>query len=120
MAAVRFLKMLIMMHCIFKRGRQNQHFQSTLLGGRGSQKSTLCTLLIMLTIMDDSLVKSYNYTTNLPLLTSLTMKRKSRMGGPETTCHLRLYWLLCAPVFLVSISMPCGNAGRTKTHVRNY
>ena len=29
------------------------NFQSTLLGGRGHKKSTLCTLLIMLTIMDD-------------------------------------------------------------------
>ena len=36
-------------------GRQNQHFQSTLLGGREgvTKKSTLCTLLIMLIIMDD-------------------------------------------------------------------
>ena len=36
---------------------KNQHFQSTLLGGREgvTKKSTLCTLLKMLTIMDDPL-----------------------------------------------------------------
>ena len=39
-------------------GRQNQRFQSTLLGGREgaregvTKKCTLCTLLIMLIIMD--------------------------------------------------------------------
>ena len=33
---------------------KNQHFQGTLLGERGViKKSTLCTLLIMLTILDD-------------------------------------------------------------------
>ena len=35
-------KMLTIMHCIFIRGRQNQHLQSTLEGGRGGhKKSTL-------------------------------------------------------------------------------
>ena len=32
----------------------NQHFKSTLLGG-GTKKSTLCTLVKMMTIMDDPL-----------------------------------------------------------------
>ena len=35
-------------------GIKNQHFQSTLLGVT-KKKSTLCTLLIMLTILDDPL-----------------------------------------------------------------
>ena len=48
-----FLKMLIIefLYGVVK----NQHFQSTILGGRYSQKSTLCMLLIMLTILDDPL-----------------------------------------------------------------
>ena len=53
-AAVQFLKMSFMGHCDFEKTSQNQHFQSTLSAGRGSQKkSTLCTLLIMLTILDN-------------------------------------------------------------------
>ena len=52
------------MHCISILGPyivvKNQHFQSTLLRGRKpregiTKKSTLCTVSIMLTIMDDSL-----------------------------------------------------------------
>ena len=54
-AAVRFFKMLIIMHCIFIR----DHYKSTFSKysfereGGGHKKSTLCTLLKMLTIMDD-------------------------------------------------------------------
>ena len=44
MVAVRFFKMSIMTHCIYaNRVVKNQHFQSTLLGGRGSQKRVLCS-----------------------------------------------------------------------------
>ena len=53
-AAVPFLKMSFMGHCDFEKTSQNQHFQRTLSAGRGSQKkSTLCTLMIMLTILDN-------------------------------------------------------------------
>ena len=49
-------KMLIMMHLIFIWGRQNQHFQSTVLtfGREGgvTKNTTLYTLLIMLIRMD--------------------------------------------------------------------
>ena len=38
MVNVHFLKMTFMVHCNFKKGSQNQYFQSTLLVGRGSQK----------------------------------------------------------------------------------
>ena len=48
-----FLMFINMMHCIFIRDVKNQHFQGSLLGGKGSHKKTLCTLLIMLTILDD-------------------------------------------------------------------
>ena len=43
------------MHCNFEKGCPNQHFQNTLLVGRErvTQKSTLGTLLMMLTILDD-------------------------------------------------------------------
>ena len=53
--AIRFSKMSFMMHCHFEKRSQNQHFQSNLLVGReeGTKKSILCTLLIMLTILDD-------------------------------------------------------------------
>ena len=56
-AAVRFFKMSFMVYCDFEKGSQNQHFQSTLLVVREgfTKKSTLCTLLIMLTIVDDPL-----------------------------------------------------------------
>ena len=64
MVVVRFFKMLIMIsYGVVK----NQHVQSTLLGGReggGHKKEyhgTLCTLLIMLTIMDDTLDSVYRY-----------------------------------------------------------
>ena len=56
-AAVRFFKMLIMMHCTFIPGSPKSTFSKYLLfseGGDGvTKKSTLCTLLIMLIIMDD-------------------------------------------------------------------
>ena len=51
-------KKFFMVICDFEKGSQKQHFQSTLLVGReGSQKitCTLCTVLIMLTILDDAL-----------------------------------------------------------------
>ena len=55
-AAVCFFKLLLIVHCDFEKVSQDQQFQSTLSVGRGSQKkSTLCTLLIMLTILDDPL-----------------------------------------------------------------
>ena len=47
-----------MVHCDFENvSNLNQHFQSTLMVGREvvTQKSTLCTLLIILTIFDDPL-----------------------------------------------------------------
>ena len=49
--------MSFMVHCDFEKWSQNQHLQSTLLVGREgfTEKSTLCTLLIMLTILDDAL-----------------------------------------------------------------
>ena len=48
-----------------------QNFQSTLLGGRGhKKKSTLCTLLIMLTIMDDPLGNVHSWETCCPSLPS--------------------------------------------------
>ena len=71
-------KMLFMVHCDFEKGSQNQHFQSTLFAfkinifkvllwvskstfskysfsrkGGGHKKSAMCTLLIMLTILDN-------------------------------------------------------------------
>ena len=54
-AVVRFLKLSLMVHCHFEKGSQNQHFQNTLLEGREgvTKKSILCTLLIMLTILED-------------------------------------------------------------------
>ena len=58
-AAVCFSKMSFMLHFDFEKGQgyQNQHFQITLLVGREgvTKKSTLCTLLMMLTIIDSSL-----------------------------------------------------------------
>ena len=44
-----------MMHCDYEKRSQNQHFQSTLSVGREgvTEKSTLCTLLIMLTNLDN-------------------------------------------------------------------
>ena len=56
MATVCFFLMLIMMH--FHTGVvKNHHFQSILFGGSEgvTKMSTLCTLLIMLAIMDDPL-----------------------------------------------------------------
>ena len=40
---------------------KNKHFQSTLLGGREgiTNKSTMCMLLKMLTILDDTLALSH-------------------------------------------------------------
>ena len=58
-AAIHFKKMLFMAYGNFEKGSQNQHIKSTLLvggGGKGvTEKSTLCTLLIRLTILDDPL-----------------------------------------------------------------
>ena len=53
------LYVLIMMHCTFIPRSPKETLKSTLLGGREgvTKKSTLCTLLIMLIIMDDPLVK---------------------------------------------------------------
>ena len=47
------------MHGHFDMGIPNQHFKSTLLGGGEgvTKKSTLCTLVKMMTIMDDPLPK---------------------------------------------------------------
>ena len=60
MAAVRFLKMLIMMRCIFlsKGVVKNQHFKTTFLGENEgvTKKTILCTLFIMLIILDDPYV----------------------------------------------------------------
>ena len=44
-----------MADCDLEKGSQNQHFSSTpLVGSEGvTKKSTLCTLLIMLIILDD-------------------------------------------------------------------
>ena len=50
-AAIRLKKISFMVHCDFEKGSQNQHFQSMLFVGM----STLCTLFIMLTILDDHL-----------------------------------------------------------------
>ena len=51
------LNMSFMVHCHFEKGSKNQHFQSTILVGREgvTKTSTLCTLLIMWTILDDPL-----------------------------------------------------------------
>ena len=48
--------MSFMVNRDFQKGSQNQHFQNTLLVGREAftNKSSLCTLLIILTILDDS------------------------------------------------------------------
>ena len=45
--------MSLLEHCYFEKGSQNQHFQMDfLLGGGGvTKKSTLCMLLILLTIL---------------------------------------------------------------------
>ena len=50
-------KMSLMGHCDFEKGSQNKHFQGTLLVGREgvTKKSTLYSLLTMLTILDDPL-----------------------------------------------------------------
>ena len=56
MAAIRmFFEMLKLCIAFAHRVITNQHFKSTLLGGRDgvSKKSTLCMLLIMWTIVDD-------------------------------------------------------------------
>ena len=54
-AVARFRKMSFLVHCDFEKGSQYQHFQSYSFSreGGGHKKSTLCTLLIMLTIVDD-------------------------------------------------------------------
>ena len=56
MVVVRFLKSVDYDALYFHTGSlkivKNQHFQSSLLGGRGSQKRILCMLLIILTILD--------------------------------------------------------------------
>ena len=55
-AAIRFSKMLFIVHCCFEKGSQNQHLQSIVLVGNeggGHKKSTLCMFLI---ILDDPLV----------------------------------------------------------------
>ena len=51
-----------MMHCIFIHGRQKSTFSKYSFGREGevTKKSTLCTLLIMLTIMDDNFVMYVN------------------------------------------------------------
>ena len=50
-------KMMITMHCIFIRGSLKSTFSKYSFGREGgvTKKSTLCTLLIMLIIMDDPL-----------------------------------------------------------------
>ena len=49
MAALHFLKMSFMVHREFEKGSQNEHFKELLEGRKGvTNKSTLCTLLIML------------------------------------------------------------------------
>ena len=54
-----FFKVSFMTHFDFAKWSQNQHFLSTLLvereGGGLKKKSSLWTLLIMLTILDDPL-----------------------------------------------------------------
>ena len=61
-ADVRFLKMSFMVHCDFDNGYRNQHFQSTLLVGRerSQKESTLCTLLKMFTVLDETLYNGKN------------------------------------------------------------
>ena len=55
---LRFPTMSFIVHCDFEKVSRNPHFQSTLLVWREGvkKKNILCTLLIMLTIMDDTLV----------------------------------------------------------------
>ena len=55
-AAKCFLKMSVMVHfCNLEKDSQNQHVKNILLVGRGkgTKNSTLCTVLMMLTILDD-------------------------------------------------------------------
>ena len=48
--------MLFTVHRNFEKGSQNHIFKVLLVGREGvTKKSTLCTLLIMLTILDDTL-----------------------------------------------------------------
>ena len=69
MAAVYFFNMLIITHCIFIQGHNKSTFSKYCFGreGRGQiwtwsqKKSTLCTLLIMLTITKDPLPKSEHF-----------------------------------------------------------
>ena len=49
-----------MVHCDFEKWSQNQHFQSTILVEREVvTERSMCTLLIMLTILDDLTPKCY-------------------------------------------------------------
>ena len=54
-AAIRFKKKSFMVNCDFEKESRNQHFQGSLRVERDgvTQKSTLCRLLIMLTIPED-------------------------------------------------------------------
>ena len=52
-----FPKQQYSINCDFEKGSQNQHYQSTILVWRegATKKTTLCTLLILLIILDDPL-----------------------------------------------------------------
>ena len=64
-----------MVYCDFEKGSSNPRFRSTLLIGREvvTTKSTLCTVLIMLTILDDPL-------TNLLFFLSVTEDALIKVG----------------------------------------
>ena len=57
-------KMVFTVHYDFENWSQNQHFQRMILVGRDSLRATkraLCTLLTMLTILDDPLSSQSNW-----------------------------------------------------------
>ena len=104
-------KMLLMAHCDFEKGSKNQHFQSTLLVGRGDKKITLCTLLTMLTILDDPLHDLANQKLyicqcfNVRLYTAgcrnnVYCRKSSRPTVTGKTCHLRLAFTATLEVVL--------------------
>ena len=53
--------MSFMVHCDLEKGYRDEHFQSTLLVEReGGNTKDDCTLLIMLTILDDPLCQCHH------------------------------------------------------------
>ena len=78
-------------HCDFEKGSRNQHFQSTPLVGRKGQNSSLCTLLIMFTILDDPLVGTLVTTAKncliVDMLIDMVVLAQESRSRPRTRMH---------------------------------